>query len=572
MSTTLDRKLRSILVKEGRFEDGELTEALEHAVKNKTSLASVLASRGLIDEGEIVGLIARDINQPPINLENYEIDPAMVEELTQELAADHGVVPITKLGNILTIAVSDPFDVFKLDDLKILTGLRLRPVVSTPEAIQRAFERLYNPGQDAMNALFEGAVSDQDIGVKEVKEEDDSTDLSAMSEEGSPVVRLVNLIIFQAVKSKASDVHIEPFERVIRVRLRTDGVLHEAFSPPKRMMNAIASRLKIMSQLDIAEKRRPQDGKFRITLDGRNIDFRVSVLPTVFGEKIVLRVLDTSHLALTMDGLGFEKKALADYQTAVKCPYGMILITGPTGSGKSTSLYAAVREIVTIEENFVTVEDPVEYLMEGINQVPVNVKRGLTFAAALRSILRQDPDKVMVGEIRDTETIEIAVKAALTGHLVLSTLHTNDAPSTITRMTDMGVDPFMIASSTLLIAAQRLVRKLCEYCRQPVETPRPERLLELGFREEDFDGVKLNLFTAGGCPKCNAGYRGRFALLETMPMSEGLKQLILRGSSALDVKKMAIEEGMLTLRRCGILNVIRGKTSIEEVLRVTIGD
>ena len=318
--------------------------AVQQAEKDKSSLTAVLTSQELISEKEIIGLIAREINQPPIDLEKFEIDGAMADELPQELAADHGVVPISKVGNILTIAVSDPFDVFKLDDLKILTGLELRPVVSTEDAIRRAFEALYNPGQDKMNALFEGAVREDGVELKEVRDDEDSTDLSALSEDGSPVVRLVNLIIYQAVKAKASDIHIEPFERKICVRYRMDGVLSEAFSPPKRMMNAIASRIKIMSQLDIAEKRRPQDGKFRITLDGRNIDFRVSSLPTVYGEKVVMRILDTSHLALTMNGLGFEPKALEDYQRAVKSPYGMILITGPTGSGKSTSLYAAVRE------------------------------------------------------------------------------------------------------------------------------------------------------------------------------------------------------------------------------------
>jgi len=571
VSATLDRKLRSILLKSGRLDEATLNEAQKQADKDKSSLTAILTAKDLVSEKQIVGLIAKDINLPPIDLERFEIDTAMANELSQELAEDHGVVPIAKVGNILTIAVSDPFDVFKLDDLKIATGLHLRSVVSTADAITRAFESLYNPGQDQMNALFDSAVRDENVDVKEVKDED-ATELSALSEDGSPVVRLVNLIIYQAVKGRSSDIHIEPFERVVRVRYRMDGVLREAFSPPKRMMNAIASRIKIMSQLDIAEKRKPQDGKFRITLDGRNIDFRVSSLPTVYGEKIVMRILDTSHLALTMEGLGFEPKALEDYQHAVKSPYGMILLTGPTGSGKSTSLYAAVREIVSPEENFVTVEDPVEYKMDGINQVSVNVKRGLTFAAALRSILRQDPDKVMIGEIRDTETIEIAVKAALTGHLVLSTLHTNDAPSTITRMVDMGVDPFMIASSTLLIAAQRLVRKLCEFCSEEHEVPAKERLLELGFLEEEAENPELVIHRAVGCNKCNNGYRGRFALLETMPITEGVKRLILRGASAVDIKEQAVKEGMLTLRRCGVLNVMRAKTSIEEVLRVTVGD
>ncbi|MBN2490709.1 MAG: Flp pilus assembly complex ATPase component TadA [Planctomycetes bacterium] len=572
MSATLDRKLRSILLREGRLEDAVLQEAMQQTEKEHASLTSVLCARRLIGEKEIIGLVAKEIRRPPIDLGNYEIDPALADELSQEMAADHGVVPISKVGNVLTIAVSDPFDVFKLDDLKNLTELQLRPVVSTAEAIHRAFEALYNPGQEKMSALFEGAVREDSVDVKEVRDDDEATDFTTLSEEGSPIVRLVNLLIYQAVKLRASDIHIEPFERKISVRYRQDGMLREAFSPPKRMMNALASRIKIMAQLDIAEKRRPQDGKFRIILDGRNIDFRVSSLPTVYGEKIVMRILDTSHLALTLEGLGFEPKALEDYRRAVKSPYGMILITGPTGSGKSTSLYAAVREIVSPEENFVTVEDPVEYKMDGVNQVNVNVKRGLTFAVALRSILRQDPDKVMIGEIRDTETIEIAVKAALTGHLVLSTLHTNDAASTVTRMVDMGVDPFMISSSTLLIAAQRLVRKLCEFCREPIETPPRERLLELSFLEAEAAARDFTLYRAVGCNKCAGGYRGRFALLETLPITEGIKRLILRGSSALEIKDEAVKEGMLTLRRCGVLNAMRGVTSLEEVVRVTLAD
>ncbi len=572
MSVTLDRKLKNILFKDGRVAEDALTEAIEQASKDDSSLGSVLTAKRLITEKELIGLIAGEIGLPPVDLGRLEVDPAMADEMPQELADDHGVVPIAKVGDILTIAVSDPFDVFKLDDLKLQTGQQLRMVISTPEVIKTAFEALYNPGQDHMNALFDSAIKEDSVSLKSEGDEE-LTDLSDLGgEEGSPVVRLVNLIIYQAVKSRASDIHIEPFERRIRVRYRQDGVCREAFSPPKRMMSAIASRIKIMSQLDIAEKRKPQDGKFRIVLDGRNIDFRVSVLPVVYGEKIVMRILDTSHLALSMEGLGFEPKALEDYKTAVKQPYGMVLITGPTGSGKSTSLYAAVRELLSDEENFVTVEDPVEYKMEGVNQVSVNVKRGMTFAAALRSILRQDPDKVMIGEIRDTETIEIAVKAALTGHLVLSTLHTNDAASTITRMVDMGVDPFMISSSVVLVAAQRLVRKLCEFCREPMDLPPRERLLALGFTEAEVDDPELVIYRPVGCGKCNGGYRGRFALLETMMVTEDLKREILKGSSAIEIKKAAIENGMLTLRRCALMNVIRGKTSIEETLRVTIED
>jgi len=383
-------------------------------------------------------------------------------------------------------------------------------------------------------------------------------------------VKLVNLLIYQAVRDGASDIHLEPFEKKIRVRYRQDGALHETISPPKGMQSAITSRLKIMADLDIAEKRRPQDGKFQMRLDGRNIDFRVSILPTIHGEKVVLRILDSGKLALNLDNLGFEPKALSDFRAAIGAPYGMILVTGPTGSGKSTTLYSALREVMSLEDNIVTVEDPVEYQLDGVNQVPVNVKRGLTFAAALRSILRQDPDIIMIGEIRDTETVEIAVKAALTGHLVLSTLHTNDAPSTVTRMVDMNVDPFMVASATILVSAQRLARSLCKECRKSVEVPR-ESLMKLGAVDEDLAG-EYQIYEAVGCTRCVGGYRGRFALLETMPMTEPIKRTVISGGSALDIKAKALEENMLTLRRCGLLNALRGRTSIEEVLQVTMAD
>jgi type IV pilus assembly protein PilB len=357
---------------------------------------------------------------------------------------------------------------------------------------------------------------------------------------------------------------------VIKVRYRVDGRLQDAMEPPKRFQNAMISRLKIMSDLDIAERRKPQDGKFQVKAEGRSIDFRVSVLPTVHGEKVVLRILDGSNLALSLDKLGFEEKALVDFRDAINSPYGMILVTGPTGSGKTTTLYSAVKEIMKPTDNFVTVEDPVEYQMEGINQVQVNTKAGLTFASALRSILRQDPDVVMIGEIRDTETIDIAVKAALTGHLVLSTLHTNDAASTISRMLDMGVDPFMVASSTLLVSAQRLIRRLCTHCREEHHVSEA-RLLELGFTPDEAK-KKPTLYSPGGCGRCANGYNGRFALLETLPVSDKIKRMIIGGNSAIEIRNEAMQEGMITLRRCALLNAARGNTSIEEVLRVTLND
>jgi type IV pilus assembly protein PilB len=508
---------------------------------------------------------------PPIDASALIPSPSVLESIPQDLAAYYGVFPISRLGNILTIAVSNPYDVVKLDDIRIVTGCELRLAIALEEPLNQLIERGYSAGEAEM-AQFLDNISDADVELQEQKEleEAESLNLDNVTSTDSPAVKLVNMIVYQAVKEGASDIHIEPMEKNIRVRFRNDGVMRETHTPPKRMLNSLVSRLKIMSNLDIAEKRRPQDGKFQIRMEGRKVDFRVSILPLVHGEKVVLRILDAGNLALSLEKLGFETQALDDFKKAVDSPYGMILVTGPTGSGKSTTLYSAVKEVLTVEDNFVTVEDPVEYQLAGVNQVQVNPKAGLTFGAALRSILRQDPDVVMIGEIRDRETIEIAVKAALTGHLVLSTLHTNDAPSTITRMVDMGVDPFMVASSTLLVSAQRLCRKLCPHCKEELHAP-PARLLSIGFTEEEV-AAEPAIYSAKGCSRCTGGYTGRFAILETLPMTDAIKRIIIEGGSALDIRKEALQEGMITLRRCAILNAIRGITSIEEVLRVTLSD
>ena len=535
------------------------------------SLAQVVIEHGMVDERAFIGSVALEMNIPPIDLSRTVASDEALACLPQDMAHYYGVLPVAKIGNVLTMAVANPFDILKLDDVQIITGSDIRPVVSTEVSIRKAIEKSYNRGEAEMEQLFED-MGDPEMEFKGAEEEEDDVDLTELtgSSESSPVVKLVNLLIYQAVRDGASDIHIEPFEKKIRVRYRQDGILRETISPPKAMQSAMVSRVKIMADLDIAEKRRPQDGKFQIRLDGRNIDFRVSILPTIHGEKVVLRILDSGNLALSLDSLGFEQKALQDFRKAISSPYGMILVTGPTGSGKSTTLYSALREMMNIEDNVITVEDPVEYQLDGVNQVPVNVKRGLTFAAALRSILRQDPDTVMVGEIRDKETVEIAVKAALTGHLVLSTLHTNDAPSTITRMLDMGVDPFMVASSTVLVSAQRLARKLCEECREETEI-KDEALLKLGAFEDDLeDGARI--YRPVGCARCVNGYRGRFALLETMPVTDDLKRIIIDGGSVLALKQQALETGMVTLRRCGVINAARGKTSLEEVVQVTMAD
>jgi len=570
-----NKRLRNILVKQGLLDDDKAQSAASAAEREKKTLSSVLIETGLVEEKDLIGAIGREMNIPPIDLSKVEAAQDALDALPQDMAAYYEVIPVAKVGDILTLAVSNPFDILKIDAIQLITNCEIRPVVSSDMSIKRAIPKFYSPGEQEISALLE-RTGDLDMDLREEDVENDlALDMSELTGvgQGSPVVKYVNLIVYQAVKNGISDIHIEPFEKYIRVRYRQDGLLYETTSPPKSMQNAIISRIKIVSNLDIAEKRRPQDGKFQLRIDGRQIDFRVSILPTVHGEKAVLRILDSTGLAVSLDQLGFEEQALNDFRSAIKSPWGMVLVTGPTGSGKSTTLYSAIKEIMKIEDNIVTVEDPVEYQLDGVNQVQVNVKRGLTFAGVLRSILRQDPDIVLVGEIRDSETADIAIKAALTGHLVLSTLHTNDAPSTIVRLVDMGVDTFLVASSVLLASAQRLVRRLCDDCKEaytPSSAKDKKRLLEVGFKEEELKD--LTLYRAKGCPRCAEGYRGRFALLETLPVPDEIKRLIIEGAGGMDIKKHALERGMVTLRRCGLLNTIRGHTSVEEVLRVTVHD
>jgi type IV pilus assembly protein PilB len=550
-----------------------LAEASRIAAKGEDSVTDYLVEKNIFQENELLGILANRLGVPPIDLARVKIPQDLTEVVSTALAAETACVPISKIGGILTIAVSNPFDVVKHDDLRLATGCDLRLALALESQVTQAQRVFYDTGDPGLSDILDDVDPEMQIKEHGVGEEADVVDLalSAGDDDQAPVIKLVNFIVYNAIKAKASDIHIEPQEKRVVVRYRIDGALEEAMEAPKRLQNAMASRLKIMAGLDIAEKRRPQDGKFQVKAEGRQIDFRVSSLPLVHGEKIVLRILDASNLALNLDSLGFEDKALSDFKNAIESPYGMILVTGPTGSGKTTTLYSAVKEIMSPEQNFVTVEDPVEYQVEGLNQVQVNPKSGLTFASALRSILRQDPDVVMIGEIRDSETIGIAIKAALTGHLVLSTLHTNDAAGTLSRMMDMGVDPFMVASATLLVSAQRLMRTLCPHCRQEAEEVRVERLRELGYLEADIEqGVTLH--TATGCARCSQGYAGRFAILETLPITEPIKKMIVHGHSAVEVRNAAIEDGMITLRRAALLNAMRGKTSIEEVLRVTLSD
>ncbi len=564
-----DRKLQSIVAKRQLVPQAQLEATFRQAEEEQKSLCEMLLERNLVEERVLVGCIAEEMNIPPVDLDRVRPTEEALDTLPQDSARYYGVLPLSRVGSVLTVALANPFDVLKLDDVELVTKCDIRPVVSTDVAISRAIERHYNPSEEAMSELF-GNLDEPEMELtKEVEEDADLSQLTRSAEQ-APVVRLVNLIIYQAIRDGASDIHIEPFEKQLRVRYRVDGLLQETTSPPKRLQNAVVSRIKIMSELDIAEKHKPQDGKFQLKVAGRPIDFRVSSLPTLHGEKVVLRILDSSKLAMSLDNLGFEQKALDDFRRAIQAPYGMILVTGPTGSGKSTTLYSAIKEIMRPEDNIVTIEDPVEYQLDGINQVQVNPLRGVTFAGALRSILRQDPDKILVGEIRDGETADIAIKAALTGHLVLSTLHTNDAPSTITRMTDMGVDAFLVASSVNVVSAQRLCRRLCGECKERVKVP-PARMLEMGFGEEELEGATIH--KPVGCLRCNqVGYRGRFALLETVPVTTEVKKAIIQGKSAVDIKQLALEQGMISLRRCGLLNAMRGNTSLEEVHNVTMAD
>ncbi len=565
------RKLRAILERAGKLTQEQGDEVVTEARTEKRPLSEIVVKRKIVTEGELLALIAAASNYPPIDIDRVQVNPDVLAEVPVDLARQFKVFPIDKIGKLLTVAVANPFDILRLDELRLRIDRDIRPLVSTEEAIERRIDQAYKSDQESLDDMMSELGEAGDIELKEQDLGDESMDLASLSDEASPVVKIVNKLISDACTSGVSDIHIEPFEKKVLVRFRRDGRLIEVMSLPKGMQNNLTSRLKIMSKLDIAEKQRPQDGKFQMKMGRKAIDFRVSILPVVWGEKTVMRILDSSNLAVDVHSLGFEKKSMEDYLWAVDRPYGMILVTGPTGSGKSTTLYSAVQHIKDPETNLITVEDPVEYTLEGINQVPVNPKRGLTFAGALRSILRQDPDVILLGEIRDAETLEIAVKAALTGHLVLSTLHTNDAIATITRMVDMGMDPFMVASSTILICAQRLARRLCVHCKQPSDLPQ-DAYLRAGCTKEELANPEVKLFKPVGCNRCTNGYKGRFAVLETLRMSDPIKRMIIERRAAQDLKEHALKEGMLTLRKCALLNCMRGVTSLEEVERVTMAD
>jgi type IV pilus assembly protein PilB len=559
-------KIRRLLVDSELITDEDWSSARETGQPP----VDVLLERGLVPEESLFEVLAAGSGMVPVDLSRLELDDSVADALPKESCEEHCVIPVARNGQSLTIAITDPFDVLLLDDLAILSGCKVRPVLSYPGAIRRALHNIYDNDSKEVESLL-GEVEGADLVVTDESEGDDMDIASGADADDVPAVKLVNLLLLRALREKASDIHIEPMDKCLRVRFRVDGRMSETMRPPKAMLPSLISRLKIMASLDIAIRMEPQDGKFQVKYENRKIDFRLSLLPVVGGEKAVMRILDQSGVAGKLEDLGFEDRCLADFKTGVAASYGMVLVTGPTGSGKSTTLYAAVREVARPEINVVTVEDPVEYRMDGINQVPVNPKRGLTFAGALRSILRQDPDVVLVGEIRDTETAEIAVKAALTGHLVLSTLHTNDATQAVTRLVDMGIDPFMVSSSVVCVAAQRLVRSLCKHCAIGVQVPEAE-LLAVGMHESELEGLELKGPKPGGCPRCSNGYRGRMALLETFALDADIKRMVVEGRSSQDLKIEGIKKGMVTLRRAGLANARRGKTSLEEILRVTSGD
>jgi type IV pilus assembly protein PilB len=568
MSTT--NRLGELLVREKLISLQQLRQAQEDQRKNGTNLGYALAKLGYISDGEITNFLSSQYRVPAVNLDEYEIEPDVVKLVSREVCEKHKIIPLSRSGAALIVAMADPTNLHAIDDIKFLTGFNVDPVVASETGITQAIERAYSvtTASNYDDMLSEFADEDVEFTI-------DADDLNVLelekAAEGAPVVRLVNAILLNAIKKGASDIHVEPYEKKLRVRYRIDGVLMEEMQPPMKLKNAIASRLKIMSSLDIAERRLPQDGRIKLKMGkGKEMDFRVSVLPTIWGEKIVLRLLDKSNLQLDMTKLGFDQKPLDDFKWAINQPWGMVLVTGPTGSGKTTTLYSALSDLNQVGTNVSTAEDPVEYNLHGINQVQMHDEIGLNFAMSLRSFLRQDPDIIMVGEVRDFETAEIAVKAALTGHLVLSTLHTNDAPSTISRLLNMGVEPFLITASVNLVLAQRLARKICNDCRQPFKAD-ARVLIDFGFTEQQV--ARAQLIKGAGCKTCNgSGYKGRVALYEVMRFNDALKEMVLQGASTAELKAAAVRNGMSTLRMSGIEKVLAGVTTTEEVGRVTMGD
>jgi type IV pilus assembly protein PilB len=563
-------RLGELLVRENLISMAQLKKAQEQQTRTGGRIGYHLITTGAIEESKLTDFLSKQYGVPAINLKDFDIDPEIIKLVPKDVCEKHVVIPVNRAGASLIIAMSDPSNIFAMDDIKFLTGYNIETVVASEMAIREAIERYHAPQGPSLDEIV-GDFDDAGVEVADDEEGKENADELARAADDAPVVKLVNLILLDAIKKGASDIHVEPYEKDFRVRFRIDGVLYEVMKPPMKLKNAITSRLKIMSSLDISERRLPQDGRIKLKLGGgKEMDFRVSVCPTLFGEKVVLRLLDKSNLQLDMTKLGFEAEPLSWFKDAIDRPYGMVLVTGPTGSGKTTTLYSALTELNKVSDNISTAEDPVEFNFAGINQVQMHDEIGLNFASALRSFLRQDPDIIMIGEIRDFETAEIGVKAALTGHLVLSTLHTNDAPSTISRLLNMGVEPFLVTASVNLILAQRLARKLCQECKKPVDAGE-QVLLDAGLPPDKVGSFQV--FEPGGCSKCNdRGYKGRVALYEVMPFWDGLKELVINGASAAELKQESIRLGMQTLRMAGLNKLIAGITSLEEVVGNTAPD
>jgi len=617
----MSAKLGEILVRENLITPQQLRETLEYQRANGGRLGSNLVRLGYVSDDVVTAVLSRQYGVPSINLDLFQIDAAVIKLISEDVAVKYSVLPISKVGAMLTLAMADPTNVFAMDDIKFMTGLNVEPVIASETSIQLAIAKYYSGSNeiDIFDAAFAVEVerngvtgngngngnkafakngkknvipderitsADLDVSLDrfefnshdsedlEIVEENEEIDLAALARasEDAPVVRLVNVLLVDSLRRGASDIHVEPYEKDFRIRFRIDGVLYDVMHPPLKIRDPLISRLKIMSKLDISEKRLPQDGRIKIKVKvdnrSRELDFRVSTLPTLFGEKVVLRLLDKDKLMLDMTKLGFEAESLEKFKRAIANPYGMVLVTGPTGSGKTNTLYSALQALNTSETNIMTAEDPVEFNLQGINQVQMKEQIGLNFAAALRSFLRQDPNIVLVGEIRDFETAEIAIKAALTGHLVLSTLHTNDAPSTISRLVNMGIEPFLVATSVNIIQAQRLIRRICVECKEQVHVP-AEGLVEIGFTKQE--AGELKIYKGRGCATCNnTGFKGRVGLYEVMEVTDELRELIIIGASAMELRRKAIELGMITLRESGLYKIREGITTIEEVVKETV--
>src|SRR5467141_2837907 len=567
----VNRRLGDLLVADGLLTAEQLKKALAEQKGSPEKIDSVLVRLNFVNEDQLIGFLSRQYGVPSITLAQLDIDSDVLKLVPAPIARKYEVIPVRKMGNSLALAMADPTNVFALDDISFMTNLQVLPLVASQTAIKKAIDHNYESKTEAISTVLSDMQTDlANLEVVEDGEEGAKVDVFELKESAdeAPVVKLVNMVLVDAIQKGASDVYFETYEKVFRIRFRMDGVLHEMLAPPKRLESAILSRIKIMSNLDIAERRVPQDGRIKLRHGSREIDFRVSILPTIFGEKAVLRILDKESLQLDLTKLGFDAWSYEKFTHAIHQPYGMVLITGPTGSGKTTTLYSAISTINSPEHNIMTAEDPVEYNLKGVNQVQVNEGVGRSFAAVLRSFLRQDPDVILVGETRDLETAQISVRAALTGHLVFTTLHTNDCPSTVARLVDMGIQPFLLSSALLLMLAQRLGRRICKECKQPVEG-NEEDLVRYGHVPQGRGPVTL--YRGAGCPTCNfTGMKGRVAIYEVMPISETIRDMILEDASTAVLREQAQKEGMKTLRQAGMAKVLEGVTTVEEVVRVTL--